>query len=90
MTIGSGPGEPMFAATVGVSPLILVFDLACLLGVIWTAVDMAKQLALSRRQKAMWLPCLIFSFLLIRLVGLVAAVFYFVAVRPKLLARSTR
>jgi hypothetical protein len=80
----------MFAATVGVSPLILVFDLACLLGVIWTAVDMAKQPALSRRQKAMWLPCLIFSFLLIRLVGLAAAVFYFVAVRPKLLARSTR
>jgi hypothetical protein len=80
----------MLAATVGVSPLILVFDLACLLGVIWTAVDVAKQPALSRRQKAMWLPCLIFSFLLIRLVGLAAAVFYFVAVRPKLLARSTR
>ena len=80
----------MLAATVGISPLILVCDLACLLGVICTAVDMAKQPALSRRQKAMWLPCLIFSFLLIRLVGLAAAVFYFVAVRPKLLARSTR
>jgi hypothetical protein len=78
----------MFAATVGVSPLIVVFDLACLLGVIWTAVDMAKQPALSRRQKAMWLPCLILSFLLIRFVGLVAAVCYFVAVRPKLSARK--
>jgi hypothetical protein len=78
----------MLAATVGVSPLIVVFDLACLLGVIWTAVDMAKQPALSRRQKAIWLPCLILSVLLIRLVGLAAAVFYFVAVRPKLLGRK--
>ena len=80
----------MLAATVGASPLTLFFDLACLLGVVWTAVDVAKQPTLTRRQKAMWLPCLIFSFLLIRLVGLVAAGFYFLAVRPKLLARSTR
>jgi len=41
----------MLAVTVDVSPLIVVFDLACFLGVIWTAVDMAKQPALSRRQK---------------------------------------
>jgi hypothetical protein len=82
----------VLAATSGVKLNLpsLVFSLACFIGVIWTVVDVAKQPTLTRRQKAMWLPGLIFGFFIIKLVGLVAAVFYFIAVRPRLLARISR
>jgi hypothetical protein len=69
-----------------VTSLLPIFVLAGLGLIIWAIVDAARRppSELSPRAKAGWIIGLVAGTLLLGIVGLVAAIVYLVAVRPRL------
>jgi len=66
--------------------LVSVFVLAGLGLIIWAIVDVARRpsAVLSSRAKTAWILGLVAGGLLLGIVGVVAAVVYLVAIRPRL------
>jgi len=69
------------------SSLVPLLVLTCLGLIIWAIVDVARKPpgVLSPRAKAGWIAGLVVGGLLFGIVGVVVAVIYLVAVRPRLM-----
>ena len=75
----------MIAEAFGVDGLIVLVVVVLFIGIpIWAIVDVAKQPSLSSGAKTGWIVGLILGTLLLGVVGLVAALIYLFAVRPRL------
>jgi hypothetical protein len=74
----------MLAAVFGVDALVVLLGLISLGVVIWAIVDVARQPAISPMGKTGWIIGMVAGTFLFGIVGLVVAVIYLAAVRPRL------
>jgi len=76
----------MTATVVGPDVFVLLIPLAILGLVVWAIVDVAQRpsSALSTRAKTAWIIGLVVGTLLFGIVGVIIALVYLVAVRPRL------
>ena len=74
----------MLAEVFGVDILIIFLFLISLGVVIWAIVDVARQPAISPMGKTGWIIGMVLGTFLFGVIGLVVAVIYLAAVRPRL------
>jgi hypothetical protein len=74
----------MLAEVAGVDGVIVLLGLISLVVVIWAIVDVARQPAISPTGKAGWIIGMVLGTFLFGIVGLVVAVIYLAAMRPRL------
>jgi hypothetical protein len=74
----------MLAEVAGIDAIVVLLFLISLGIVIWAVVDVARRPSLTSGARAGWIIALVLGTFLFGVVGLVIAVVYLVAVRPRL------